>query len=234
MENKVIRTDAGVLELTAPSMDDLRGIARYWPMKLVKIGDDPDRFGLVFQQGDQEVHGVKLQPPDNTESDAWDWLLVNSAWIASALPNYLARGHKGVMVPCAYYKKKGNGTAESGFAFFVGPDAESGSIRSGEESGFTYDDRLGTGATNMIFDMAEAIADVGRRSGQSTQTVIGMDLRPRLALGGLAMYFVVVGPRVFVVKDPLLEDDSVWRHLLRAGFSSLPYAPMTPFALPGS
>ena len=57
-----------------------------------------------------------------------------------------------------------------------------------------------------------------------------MDLRPRLALGGLAMHFVVEGPRVFVVKDPLQENEPVWQYAVRAGFSKLPYAPMKPMA----
>jgi len=81
--------------------------------------------------------------------------------------------------------------------------------------------------------MAAAIAGASKACGLPLLTVIGMDLRPRLAIGGLAMHFIVEGPRVFVVKDPLQEDEAVWRYVVRAGFSKLPYAPMKPMGLAG-
>ena len=64
-------------------------------------------------------------------------------------------------------------------------------------------------------------------------TVIGVDLRPRLAMGGLAMHFVIVGQQVVVVKAPLDESEAVWGYLVGEGFSTLPYAPMIPAGLPG-
>jgi hypothetical protein len=135
------------------------------------------------------------------------------------------------MVPCAYYKEKSRGMVETGIAFFVGADAESRS-GSGRNADIMYDDRLGEGATSMILDFAAAIAQASKACGLSLLTVIGVDLRPRLAIGGLAMHFVVEGPRVFVVKDPLQEEEPVWQYVVRAGFSRLPYAPMKPMGLP--
>jgi hypothetical protein len=200
-------------------------------MELIGDSDDPDHFGLVFQHGDEEVHGIKLQPPDIPEAQAKIVHHVNRAAIASALPGYLGKGHRGVMVPCAYYKEKSRGMVETGIAFFVGADAESRS-GSGRNADIMYDDRLGEGATSMILDFAAAIAQASKACGLSLLTVIGVDLRPRLAIGGLAMHFVVEGPRVFVVKDPLQEEEPVWQYVVRAGFSRLPYAPMKPMGLP--
>ena len=85
----------------------------------------------------------------------------------------------------------------------------------------------------MVLDMTTAIGKGIEKCGFPEMTVIGMDLRPRLALGRLAMYFVVEGPHVIVIKDPLRVDDPVWEYAVRAGFSTLPYAPMRPVALPG-
>ena len=232
METRNITTDAGALELTPAAVDQLRGIARYWPMEIIGNSDDPDHFGLVFQHGDQEVHGIKMQPPDIPEADAKTIHHVNRALIASALPLYLAKKHRGVMVPTAYYKEKAGGMVESGIAFFVGPDSQSKS-RSGDYAEVMYDARLGEGATPMIFDMAAAIAGASKACGLPLLTVIGMDLRPRLAIGGLAIHFVVEGPRVVVVKDPLQEDEPVWEYVVRAGLTRLPYAPMKPMGFAG-
>src|SRR5437867_13064170 len=113
METRNIRTDAGALELIPATIDQLRGIAGYWPMELIGNSDGSDYFGLVFQHGDQEVHGIKMQPPDIPEADAKTVHQVNRALIASALPDYLAKEHKGVMVPCAYYKEKAGGMVET-------------------------------------------------------------------------------------------------------------------------
>ena len=220
-----ITTDAGTLELIPAATDQLRGIARYWPMELISMLDLPGHFGLVFQHGDKEVHGVKLQPPDALEADAMVLFQVNRVLVASAVSLYLAKEHKGVMVPCPYYKTKAPGKAETGIAFFVGPDGESQSRAQGN---VRYDHELGLGATAMIMDMIHAIGTASRDLRIPMATVIGIDVRPRLALGGLAMDFLVEGPRVFVVSDRVLEHDSVWLYLVRAGFSRVPWAPMAP------
>ena len=148
VESRTIRTDVGNLDLIPATIDQLRGIARYWPMELVARPDAPGCFGLVFQRGGEEVHGIKMQPADIAEADAKTIHSMNRVSIASALPYYLERQHRGVMVPCAYYKEKAAGMVETGIAFFVGPDARSKST-SRENADVPYDDRLGDGAMAM-------------------------------------------------------------------------------------
>jgi hypothetical protein len=226
-------------------------------MKVIRSDDTQDTYGLVFQHGDVEVHGIKLQPVDISETDANKVLIVNRALIAAALPFYLEKQHRGVMLPCAYIQEKTTGLFESGLAFFVGPDAASikekttGLFESGlaffvgpdAASRYTsrkenlYDDRLGAGATQMIFDMAAATSRASKEIGFPLMTVIGVDLRPRLAIGAIVMDFIVEGPRVIVVKKTFQEGDPVWmllvEHLVSAGFSTLPHAPMQTVSLPG-
>ena len=233
MESRTIRTDAGNLELIPATIDQLRGIPRYWPMELIGNPNTPGRFGLVFQHGDQEVHGIKMQPADVAEADADRIHHVHRALVAAALPYYLEKRHRGVMVPCAYYKEKAAGMVEAGISFFVGPDATIKST-SGERTDVLCDDRLGDGATPMVFDMVGAIARAAKECRLPPMTIIGMEVRPRLAMGGLAMHFVIEGSQVFVVKDPLHEDEPIWEYVVRAGFSTLPYAPMKPMAFPGA
>ena len=74
-KTKVIRTEAGTLELVPGTIDQLRDIARYWPMDLVGYPEGSPDFGLVFQHGEEEVFGVKMQFPDmpEVEAKATDW-----------------------------------------------------------------------------------------------------------------------------------------------------------------
>jgi hypothetical protein len=70
MKTTVIRTQAGTLELVPATVDQLRGIARYWRMELLAYEDGPPDFGLVFQHGNEEVYGVKMQCVDMPQADA--------------------------------------------------------------------------------------------------------------------------------------------------------------------
>jgi hypothetical protein len=85
----------------------------------------------------------------------------------------------------------------------------------------------------MVFDMAAAIPKAGKRVNLPVNAVIGIDLRPRLALGTLGMPFLVHGAKVFAIQHPLRNDHPFWAFVLRAGFSKLPYSPMIPAAVPG-
>jgi hypothetical protein len=227
MEMRTIHTDAGDLELVAATVDHIKAIACYWPMEIV-TGQGPARYGLVFQRGEKEVHGIKLQPADTEEADARFFYVMHRSLIAAALPEYLAKQHRGVMLPCAYFKPKPSGLVESGFAFFVGPDAASKS--SPDKDIFDY--VLGEGASSMVFDMVFAIGHASKKHNLPLFTAIGMDVCPRLALGSLSMHFLIEGPRLIVVKHPLREDDLVWKVVVSGGFSTLPYASMFPAALP--
>ncbi len=56
--------------------------------------------------------------------------------------------------------------------------------------------------------------------------IIGVDVRPRLAIGEMAMHFLIVGAHLCVVKEPIDESDPTWLQLVRAGFRVLPFLPM--------
>lgn len=233
MGPRTIRTNAGHLDLIPVTIEDLRGVTRCWPMELIANPDTADHFGIVFQRGDEEVYGVKMQPPDVAEADARVAFHMNRALLATALPSYLEKQHRGVMVPCAYYKEKSEGMVETGIAFFVGPDAPR-NPSSADDTDLLYDERLGDGATSIVFDTAGALVEASKKCGLPLMTVIGMDLCPGLSVGSLAMDFVIEGSDVFAVQDPLQMEDPVWEYVVRAGFSTLPYAPMTPVSLPGA
>jgi hypothetical protein len=232
MEQFNITTDAGNLELAPATTDELKTIAAQWPMGIVAKQGDTDPWGLVFQVGDHEAYGIKLQSPEVDEGTAKVRFFMNQALIAAALPFYLEHHHQGIMLPCAYYKEKGHGRVESGFAFFVSSHPTS-KMAARTKAEIQYDDRLGDGASKMIFDMAAAIGKASAQIHVPLSTIIGIDLRPRLALGLLSMRFLVQSARTFLVQHPLLKEHPVWGYAVRAGLSKLPYAPMVPTAVPG-
>ena len=239
-KTKTIRTEAGTLELVPATIDQLRDIASYWPMELLTYQQGSPDFGLVFQHGNEEVFGVKMQFPDMPEIDAQVLHGLHRTWIASALPCYIEKCHQGVMVPCAYLKEKSPGMAEAGLAFFVGPGPRDTPLKGNGGESF-WDDKLGAGATRMVWDMVHSLGEPKaaaerEMSGPASMElrVIGMELRPRLQIGGLAMHFVIVGENIFVVKYPLNEEEPVWRFVVRAGLRRLPYASMVPAGLVGA
>jgi hypothetical protein len=135
------------------------------------------------------------------------------------------------MVPCAYRKEKNDQRFESGLAFFVGPHPAS-KLPARTKLEFDHDDQLGDGASCMISDMVDAVLKASQRVGLPVSTMIGFDLRPRLALGMLGTPFLVHGAKVFAIQHRLVYEHPIWAFAVRAGFSRLPYAPMVPFAAP--
>jgi len=232
MQKLNIKTQAGNLELAPATPEALKAVAARWPMGVVFSQAETEPNGLVFQVGEQEALGIKLQPPDADEQTARALFFNNLALIASALPFYLEHQHQGIILPCTYYKEKADGRVETGFAFFASPHPGS-QLAARTEADVQYDDELGDGASRMIFDMAAAIPKASKRVGLPVNTVIAIDLRPRLTLGTLGMPFLVQGATVFATQHPLRSEHPVWAFAVRAGFSTLPYAPMIPGAVPG-
>ena len=145
-----INTEAGTLDLTESAPTELQPVATLWPMGLVFSQAEAQPNGLVFQIGEEEAHGVKLQPPDTDKQTATALFFNNLALIAAALPFYLERQHRGVMLPCAYFKEKTDGRFESGLAFFVSAHPASKSP-SQTEFHTRVDDQLGDGGVQDDF-----------------------------------------------------------------------------------
>jgi hypothetical protein len=190
-------------------------------MGVVDIPHNSNIFGLVFQRGILEVWGVMMKPIDLPEPEAERFNVLQRIIVAAALPFYLQKDHLGVIVPCPYYKEKADGLSEAGIAFFVGPDASS-KAKSQKSPISVWEQTSGEGASAMIYDMAEAISQAMKNLGMSkNKPYIGIDMRPRLMIGSLAMRFAIKGQQVFVIKCPLDEREPIWENVVSAGFSSL-------------
>ena len=177
-----------------------------------------ERDGLVFQRGDQELFGVKFQHVDRPEHLAHFVHLTDCALVALALPYYLEHGHRGVMVPCPYVRKKSSGLVETGITYFVGPDVASRDLY--HEKNDTLFDELGVGATAMIFHMQLAVVRASKEHSLPIDYFLTHELRRRLAVGSIVMHFAIHGPHIVVIKSPIKEADLTWGYVVRAGVSS--------------
>jgi hypothetical protein len=200
-------------------------------MGVVIAGNDAPNH-LNFQIGEEEAHGLKMQPPDTDERTATHLYFQNLIIIATALPAYLECKHRGVVLPCVYLKQKSDDRFESGIAFFVGPDPASHTPEL-KEVEIQYDEALGDGASKMILDFVDSIVKASKQLNMPIGQFIGFDVRPRLALGNIGMPFLVSGSKVFAIQFPLRPEHPFWEYVVRAGFAKLPYAPMRPGAVPG-
>lgn len=226
-----VDTSAGILKLVPATEALLKAFAVRWPMGM-GMGSTGDLSYLCFQIGEQEAYGVKLQPPDTDERNGKLQHLCNLALIAAAYPRYLELAHRGLMLPCAYLREKGNDRFESGFAFFVAPDPMSAPDPS-NGTDTMFDGTLGDGATRMILDFIDALREASQRLELELGPFIGVDLRPRLALGRLGLSFMICGRKVLAVQHPLHKEYPFWKLPVQSGVTELPYAPMVPTALPG-
>lgn len=76
---------------------------------------------LVFKDGEQEVYGLKMQIPSFSDKhDAVTMYWIFRCAIAAGLSSYLEHEHKGLMVPCAYFKKRAEDAWDAGVAFLSG------------------------------------------------------------------------------------------------------------------
>lgn len=232
MKERVIHTDAGNLDLTPATSDELQHIATEWPMGVILNSAEDEPNGLIFQIGNEEAYGVKLQPPDTDERTAEVLYFNNLALIAAALPSYLEHQHRGILLPCAYFKNKTDGRFESGIAFFVSPGLDS-TTPAPSQAQVPFDDMLGDGASEMLRHISAAVSEARKRLNLPVIPVIGVDVRPVLALGSLGMSFLVQGAKVLAIQHPVRDDHPAWALAVRAGYSKLPYVPMVPTAVPG-
>lgn len=189
-------------------------------------------YALYFQRGDEEICGVKIQPPDMPGSECQKLMAMNRILIAAALPLYLASGFTGLMLPCAYLREKVADEVEAGIALFPIPDPE-GKEAQGADS-WRIDGQFGKGASAMVSAMFEGLSAFGEGGGVQLYTVIDLDVRTRRALGSTAFDTMVIGPEVFSLKLTVEEDDPWWRFLMERGIHQAWHLPSVPGAYPGS
>lgn len=207
----------------------MRTIRSFLPFGAIRF-DTPQKgadYGLVFQCGKRELFGIKRQPVDCDEQQGLISFQANSILIADSLAGYLARGYSGLLMPCAYLRKKENNRAESGIALFGYPSAQGQEAR--EHCSLpAYDGQFGHGFTTMMTSYLNTLQQSSDDTGISLPPCIGLDVRYRSQFGSLGFGFMIVGRHIACLKTVVSPQDLVWTALRAAGITEVFHIPSVP------
>jgi hypothetical protein len=225
----VVKTPQGPVELRAPEPAQLRALRALLPLGAVQYGQPVNgaQYGVVMKCGDREAFAVKQQPVEVPAKEGRTCFMANSILIAISLRAYLENGFAGLMMPCAYLRDKGAKGVEAGIAYFGAPDPKGKEALDSPHRG-AFDNQVGTGFTTMLTGSIRAIQAASRSSGINLQQPIGLDRRPRSALGTLGFGFLVHGALIYCLKTQVREDDPVWTAIRSTGIEHVIHLPSVP------
>lgn len=227
-----ISTKAGPLQFDDVPSELFNLIADRWPMGIQEAPMEGERqFAICFRRGQEEMFGVKLQPPDcDSEEDALVWTHVYGWHVALAAGQYLQREYGGLLLTGVYRRAKEAHRFEPGIALFPVPAPEGGETR--VQASFPHIDRkLGCGSGEMVSGMLQAMAQT-RKQEEPPFRLIGIDVRPPSKLESLWLDLLFYGPHLICLRTHPSADDPVWEHLVRGGVRTLFHMPSFPAAVP--
>jgi hypothetical protein len=187
-------------------------------------------YGLVFQHGDEEVSGIKLQQIECSKEHWRVFFEMNSARLALALREYRSRGFEGTIVVGVYARMKKNDLVEPGIAVFPAPSADGPESRGPAELKHV-DAELGRGSSRMALAIGEAIAHV-KDDSLIPFRPIDLDVRTRLEMEQLRLDFLVHGQKIYCLRTALTQQDPLWDYAARGGLRELLHLPSVPAARP--
>jgi len=220
--------------LQKPTRQQLERVAAFLPLA-GPIQEKPGGadYGIVMQRGKQETWAIKQQPVDVKESHADEAAMANQSLVVQAIPRYIKRGFKGVLMPCVYMRPKPKGMAEVGISYFGGADPSDAKARRGLDPLTVLDLQAthGIGFGKMVTAFMECLGDVSAETGTFLFTAIDMDHRPRSALGSLLFSFLVHGEDLYCLKIRPPERDPTWVWLKSVGISTVYALPSVPLGI---
>ena len=230
--NSSIQTRHGTVTLVTPAPELLRQVRQFLPFGAVRFLPPQENadFGIVMQCGEREVWAVKQQPPDTPKEWQGDCWGSTGMLIAKAIRQYLSSGIAGLLMPCAYIREKGGDRQEIGFAYFGQPCPNGAEALEHPFEG-AWDHQHGHGFTTMLTHFIRALQQASRDTGLTLQGCIGLDHRPRLALGRLGFGFAIIGRHVLCLKTRIGPAEPVWDILGEDGITEVVHIPSIPLAI---
>lgn len=227
-----IRTAAGIVTLKDPAEEQLMDVGRYLPL----AGPLPGKpggadYGIVMKQGGRELMAVKQQVVDFSEDQLQDACTNHLALVILALKGYRDLGFTGVLMPSVYVRPKAGRKMEVGVAYFgaAAPlDAPAAKRRSPAR-----DDEDPSGKfTEMVAGFINSMLVASKRTGIQIPAIIGLDYRPRSALGTLWFSFLVHGRELYSLKISPSHQDPAWEVLRTSGIREAWAIPCVPLEIP--
>ncbi len=224
-----VKTPQGEVKLLAPPAELLRAIRSFLPFGAVRYGTPQAGadFGIVMQCGDQEIFGVKQQPVPCDEQQGLVSFQAHSILIAHSLAGYLRNGFSGLLMPCAYTRKKEAGLVESGIAYFGCPSQQGHECQEHPYAA-SFDGQFGHGFTTMMISFIHSLQQSSRDTGITLFQPIGLDVRTRMHFRSLGFGFMLVGPHIVCLKTVVSGQDPVWTVLRDAGIAEVFHMPSVP------
>lgn len=226
----LITTEAGPLQVDDIPRTVFNVIAGRWPLGMHQMEESEERMcEIVFQLGEKEMLGVKLQPSDC--SDEADALLLASylrCHLAAAAGRYILGEHAGLLLGGVYYRAKDVCQHESGVVLF--PIPASGISEPRPQPTFPHIDRqLGSGSGEMVAGILRAMASAQQQCEPPFRLlpfrVIGVDVRPLSKLGTIQLDYLFFGPQVISLQMKPSDDDPTWGFLVAGGIHTLIHMP---------
>lgn len=224
-----VNTPQGAVTLLPPPVELLRAIRSLLPFGVFRHGTPQSgaSYGIVMQCGDQEIYAVKQQPAPCSEEQGNVSFQANNILIAHSIAGYLRNGFSGLLMPCAYIRKKDAGQVESGIAYIGAPSPQGFESQKFPYEA-AYDHPFGHGFTTMMVSFIRALEQSSRDTEITLFQPIGLDVRPRSYLGSIGFGFMVVGPHVVCLKTRVSEQDPTWTVLRDTGISEVFHMPSVP------
>ena len=230
--SRVLSTRSGDLRLDLePAPDDLLRLANAWPNGVVRLKnpDDSLSYGIIFQRGQQEVWGLKLQQVEGPPAVANANMAANRVRASAAAARIVGKTTGASLLVGTYFRERQPGRYETGVALFpmylgaTPPPAASGTG--------ALVTPIAPGAEPIVAAFLTALMDGADAELGQLAPFIGFDLRPRMRVGSLAFEFLVVGDWIASLNPTVDADDPRWAAVVHGGVRALVQLPSVPFVI---
>ena len=231
-----ISTPHGAVAIEPPSPVFLRNLRALLPFGAcqLKPAENTARYGIAMQCDEAEVCCIKQEPLECGREDASRWLEIQHWMCVEALARYRGEGFSGAYIPAPYLRLRHSGLWEAGISHFIFPAPAGIEV---QEFPFdaAYDGQFGHGATTMLKRFLFHFKEAFLSSGLTSPQYFSLNVRTRLHLQSLAMYFLGFGPHIVCLRENLrTEEDPAWALLASRGVKTVYHMPSVPMAIQSS
>jgi len=229
----IIQTSKGTIEVHDPDVEIIDELQQLLPFGIEKFNQSFEgaQYGLVMQKDKQEVYCIKQQPIEIERKAAEQQFQIQHFMIVDACCCYLKNGFQGAYLAAPYIRQRNNGLWEAGVSHFIFP-SKANKIISGESSCSPYDNRFGNGASKMFSHFMESFKKSFSDAKITMPQYLGLDIRSRSHLQGLAMNFMILNSQVICLRANLRENtDIAWTILASKGIRMVYHLPSVPLTV---